>query len=438
MSSPIRSISSFFAAVGLQLAACSSIAVTSLNAQESAPLNKFAVSERGTYGCTLEINGAIELGDSERLQSFFEGLAKDNPFNEQYFRRGEFINEEQYYMPSEMGFEFYFYEKNLELANQGLWSVCLNSPGGSYTEALKIYDQIKRYGIGTVVAEGAECLSACAIIFLAGNFQYYTTMGGNLVTGTNRAIHAGASLGFHAPSLGLNDVSGDVPFEEIGRAYSVAVTQNAELINRLSDNQLPILRRILSTPPDDMFYVDTVAKTLEVDMEVLGVEIPNEIEPKHVTAACQNASIAYTNIVSRYRPLGKPINQGPWHWLCNERSTPAEVGAMTKVRLLRTEDSMLIGELTMPSIQCREPEIKNVCRVVFSEEGVSSDGSSTRELGVSVGFWNENDNTGIPLEDMPAAKGEPGFVPPSFSWDGGPQLAYPPDTNLKWLSDRGQ
>lgn len=51
---------------------------------------------------------------------------------------------------------------------------------------------------------------------------------------------------------------------------------------------------------DDMFYVDIVVRMLEVEMEVFGVEIFNEIELKYVIVVCQNVLIVYINIVLRY------------------------------------------------------------------------------------------------------------------------------------------
>lgn len=46
--------------------------------------------------------------------------------------------------------------------------VSLNSPGGVVVSALIIADEINRSGLASVVAEPAQCLSACAFLFFAG------------------------------------------------------------------------------------------------------------------------------------------------------------------------------------------------------------------------------------------------------------------------------
>ncbi len=46
--------------------------------------------------------------------------------------------------------------------------LCLNSPGGSYQEGLRIADWMLSQAISTVVQAKDICFSACAIIFMTG------------------------------------------------------------------------------------------------------------------------------------------------------------------------------------------------------------------------------------------------------------------------------
>src|SRR6476660_3553282 len=49
--------------------------------------------------------------------------------------------------------------------------LCLDSPGGNYTEALAVVEFLLSSDkiIATTIARGAQCYSACALIFLAGH-----------------------------------------------------------------------------------------------------------------------------------------------------------------------------------------------------------------------------------------------------------------------------
>jgi hypothetical protein len=55
--------------------------------------------------------------------------------------------------------------RNLDAEGTG---ICLNSQGGAYLEAIAISNLVRNQGIFTVVADGDECMSACAIVFMGG------------------------------------------------------------------------------------------------------------------------------------------------------------------------------------------------------------------------------------------------------------------------------
>jgi membrane-bound ClpP family serine protease len=71
-------------------------------------------------------------------------------------------------------------------------AVALRGPGGSLAEALFIGELINKRGYMTIVGPSDICASACALIWLAGS---------------QRAMTADSSIGFHAASLLEGDVS---------------------------------------------------------------------------------------------------------------------------------------------------------------------------------------------------------------------------------------
>ena len=75
--------------------------------------------------------------------------------------------------------------------------VCLDSPGGNLAEGVLFARHFYTEGVGTVVEDGAECYSACAIMFMMG------TSTGLEVGTTNRTMHVGGTVGFHRPYLDL-------------------------------------------------------------------------------------------------------------------------------------------------------------------------------------------------------------------------------------------
>src|SRR5215469_2646528 len=85
------------------------------------------------------------------------------------------------------------YEECVCLNQQKCTTLCLNSPGGSYDEALKISEFVLNRHLSTAVEADASCLSACVIIFLAGN----TSSAGLIVPA--RRLNVAGKVGFFAP-----------------------------------------------------------------------------------------------------------------------------------------------------------------------------------------------------------------------------------------------
>lgn len=221
------------------------------------------IMPQNDYGCIVQLDGIIEKGDVDKLVKLTSSHDNYSP-GVQYF-------------PGE------------GIASQNTWSgedhllhsICLSSPGGLISEALRLV----RYmggALGTVVPAGSTCESACALVFMAGS----ALTGAEDYTQVNRRLHAGAKLGFHAPSLNIPD--GNYSEEAVARAYSFAVN-NIALIQEEQDLlNIPssLLIHMLKTPTSDMFYIDTVGKAIRWNIPLLGTKPPLEFTGTEMVRAC--------------------------------------------------------------------------------------------------------------------------------------------------------
>lgn len=191
------------------------------------------VDERGQGNCNIEFKGEIVAGDAKRLSQFLEK-------NKFYFDNFED--------------EFNFHQSN----GDG-YDLCLSGPGGSFSEALLLVNEISTNGIITVVPRQQQCLSACAVAFMSG---LYSTEGEE----TARMLMPGADLGFHAPNIELGG-SGQYPIEMVETAYRTALQDIYGVLSSLGVNSRfgyePRLRaslfaQMIGTPPAEMFHVSTV------------------------------------------------------------------------------------------------------------------------------------------------------------------------------------
>lgn len=169
--------------------------------------------------------------------------------------------------------------------------LCLNSPGGALVEALKIAELMNEYGnaIATKIEQGAICESACALVFMAGSFVPHESE-----KYTWRVLHPQGKLGFHAPDILIPD--GSYTEATVKKAYGIALKSISETINSLVVRigfdkpamKSSLLGKMLDTPPDDMFYIETVdhAGRWEVDVGPLP-EVRNPA-PEHLVDACVN------------------------------------------------------------------------------------------------------------------------------------------------------
>ncbi|MEM8837229.1 MAG: hypothetical protein AAGE89_03990 [Pseudomonadota bacterium] len=230
-------------------------------------------------GCILELKGKIETGDAQKLERLIAGP--------KYF--DEKTSEAERAELLDSGFARIWLKDvgiNFEIP---IGRLCLNSPGGSFEEGLKIARLIENRA-GTVIRQDEECLSACAIIFMAGS--HYVGEDGGAKT-VDRHMHKTAHLGFHAPALGTDLEAWDRILMET--AYAQALKNAEEILaslDKLSMDQF-LFRNMLRTPPKEFFYIDTPGKAGRWDIAVYGVDLPKTIDHRHVFHACEKALVKY-------------------------------------------------------------------------------------------------------------------------------------------------
>lgn len=111
-------------------------------------------------------------------------------------------------------------------------ALCLDSPGGSYVEAVVIMKYLigqrgstRTIGyLGTVVDKGMICQAACAIAFLGGAYNEAEDL-----FNPDRTLHEDGILEFGPPAP--DQVDGNASREELQAAYNKSIEAIAELLS---------------------------------------------------------------------------------------------------------------------------------------------------------------------------------------------------------------
>jgi hypothetical protein len=196
-------------------------------------------------GCFSVLRGVISAGDVERVTDF---LAQNRPAN----------------------------VDSADARFDGFGRrICLDSPGGSLLEAVRLVGVIT--SLGTAIASGAVCESACAILFMGGavfipGVEGYTP---------DRVMHPQATLGFHAPALQV--ANGQYNETQVKEAYNKALEtiamvselrKAAEVVPRVRpslDLNAALFQAFIATPPNDMRYIKSVDEAV-----LFGIQLSNE------------------------------------------------------------------------------------------------------------------------------------------------------------------
>jgi len=226
------------------------------------PTHSAEIGPGSSPGCQLKLEGSIQAGDSEKLSATLDGLSSES----------------------------------------GNVSMCLNSLGGNYDEALKLITIVlKHTNVATVVDHGAECYSACAFLFLAGNTQ--RSEDGELAP--DRTLDVRATLGFHAPYL--NTGTGTDVADATIRNFRRGVNAIAKLLEIDRRELFPrgLLAKALQVEPNYLLYIDTIEKAGVWSIKLKGFKPPTALTARMLDQACRNKDL-WTNF--SHTVLGRPAD----------------------------------------------------------------------------------------------------------------------------------
>ncbi|MFT4099012.1 MAG: hypothetical protein QM651_17970 [Rhodoblastus sp.] len=225
----------------------------------AAQAGSFTVSDEKL--CQIRLDGEIEIGDNKK---FLPAIGKARALLEAKtntpFEIPRFVGE----TPTP--------------------TMCLNSPGGSFGEALAIIDTIlETGGIATVVDANKECLSACALIFMFGHVQAYHSD-----KYFDRRLHVTGKLGFHAPFQRTEQSTNNQRL--IDKIYLSGVQAIGKLIEIDRNEFLArgLIIEFLKRGPDDFLFVDNVDRAGEWSIEIIGHAPLKQITNKNISQACDN------------------------------------------------------------------------------------------------------------------------------------------------------
>lgn len=156
--------------------------------------------------------------------------------------------------------------------------VSFDSPGGSFFEAIAMSDLLLEARARTLVWDGHRCLSACAIAFMGGIYEFRNYID------PYRFLHVGGTLGFHAPYLseeGLTRlverllISGQPTPGQLSTAFArVLETQEAAfvaLVDQIREVRLGagFLARVIAHGADSHFEIATLRDALDIDVVLI-------------------------------------------------------------------------------------------------------------------------------------------------------------------------
>ncbi len=216
-----------------------------------APARSAEIRLGSSSDCRISLDGPIEAGDADRLAAAFDAA----PPGDEHV------------------------------------TLCLNSPGGSYGEGLEMIELVlKRTNVATVVDQGAQCFSACAFLFLAGN----TPVSEDGEMAPDRTLDVRATLGFHAPYM-KGGTAAKLP-EANAESYRRGVHAIARMLEIDRRELFPrgLLAKALQVGPDYLLYIDTIEKAGVWSIKLKGYRAPEPLTDAMLDQACRNKDI-WTN-----------------------------------------------------------------------------------------------------------------------------------------------
>lgn len=232
---------------------------------EAAVLETTVTPEMAEVGCTARLTGVIENGDLDRIRPFLDSslvahIDSPPPDHPLIYRN---------FTPSADYGPMAFFSHRL----------CLNSPGGSLSEAMRIVEYFRLQstdgaeggpaGIQTAVARGDRCESACSFVFFAGRFVRFSG-NANYEGRSNHLLHPLGHLGLHAPFLPFADQR--YSKAEVEQIWQIGMDATALISRQIANGNLfmskGLFSELMTYLPDEMLVVETVGQAVKWDINV--------------------------------------------------------------------------------------------------------------------------------------------------------------------------
>ncbi len=163
----------------------------------------------------------------------------------------------------------------------------LNSPGGSFREAMTLSNLVRDLGLITYVGAGDECLSACALVFMSG-----TEGGGDGSHMINRIMNHQATIGFHAPFTLNRDL--EIPAE--ARALLMidaernAMEAGSALVRMAVDGRMPthLVEALMLVDQTEFLRADTVDRAGLWAIEIENALPMRTLDHERLESYCSN------------------------------------------------------------------------------------------------------------------------------------------------------
>ena len=158
-------------------------------------------------------------------------------------------------------------------------ALCLESGGGSFPGGIALAKVLIENAIATVVEPGKDCLSACAVAFMAGTMGSSNSDGGSRIP--YRVMDLTSRVGFHAPYINFGKLGKAIPPELAEESFRTALSTTVMITEALQGQDLfapterfpkALLVEMLGTYGADRFsYVDTLDEAGLYDIKLTGL-----------------------------------------------------------------------------------------------------------------------------------------------------------------------
>ena len=176
-------------------------------------------------------------------------------------------------------------------ADGPLTTIELSSLGGSLTEAFQIGALLRAFKVIAVVRKTDICLSACALVFLAGNAHRVPSP-----YPSECNLEIGGRVGFHNFSLnrnGLREVTGEDPVASRLQGFADARTGAAQLVKYAGEIGLPpdFVAGLIARGVDDFHFIETVGQFLSLHVCPIGLGRPGIALDAQAINICSNSTV---------------------------------------------------------------------------------------------------------------------------------------------------